>query len=97
MAVLFLCLTPWLFMLALIGKAGLVGLGWFDLLLIGVALSAIVLQYGLRREIERISTIPPRYWWLTGIGGILVAAIAIASIIKTETGWGWTWRGRKLK
>jgi cellulose synthase/poly-beta-1,6-N-acetylglucosamine synthase-like glycosyltransferase len=35
-------------------------------------------------------------WLLSGFGGLLVAAMAIASIIKTETGWGWTWRGRSL-
>jgi hypothetical protein len=40
--------------------------------------------------------LPTRYGWLRGLGGLLVAAIAIASIIKTETGWGWTWRGRPL-
>ncbi|MEO0539375.1 MAG: glycosyltransferase [Cyanobacteria bacterium P01_A01_bin.105] len=39
---------------------------------------------------------PLRYWWLGWLGGGLVSAIAIASIIKTETGWGWTWRGRSL-
>jgi hypothetical protein len=27
----------------------------------------------------------------------VVALLAIASVIKTETGWGWTWRGRKLE
>jgi hypothetical protein len=40
--------------------------------------------------------LPVRYWGLSWLGGLLVAAIAIASIIKTETGWGWTWRGRSL-
>ena len=69
--------------------------GW-DLGLIMLALSAIVLQYDLRRLTQKFSNIPPCYWWLSGIGGILVSAIAIASIIKTETGWGWTWRGRNL-
>ena len=94
--VLWVCLTPWLVMLTTIGQIAVIGLNPFDLVLMGVALFAIVLQYGLRQQIERISTIPPRYWWLTGISGILVAAIAIASIIKTETGWGWTWRGREI-
>ncbi len=37
-----------------------------------------------------------KYGALTFVGGILVGAIAIASMIKTETGWGWTWRGRAL-
>ena len=36
------------------------------------------------------------YWWLSGVGGIIVAALALTSIVKTETGWGWTWRGRSL-
>ncbi len=95
--VLLVCLTPFLGMMAVIVKLGAIGLNWFDLVLLGLALSAIVLQYDLRRQIERVTTIPPRYWWLTGISGVLVAVIAIASIIKTETGWGWTWRGRQLK
>ena len=69
--------------------------GW-DLSLLVVALIAIVLQYDLRRLTQKFSNIPPRYWWLSGIGGVLVSAIAIVSIIKTETGWGWTWRGRNL-
>jgi len=38
----------------------------------------------------------PKYWWLMGLGGALVLAIALTSIVKTETGWGWTWRGRSL-
>ncbi|MCY7320684.1 MAG: glycosyltransferase family 2 protein [Phormidesmis sp. CAN_BIN36] len=69
--------------------------GW-DLSLLVLALIAIVLQYDLRRLTQKFSNIPPRYWWLSGLGGVLVSAIAIASIIKTETGWGWTWRGRNL-
>jgi cellulose synthase/poly-beta-1,6-N-acetylglucosamine synthase-like glycosyltransferase len=40
--------------------------------------------------------LPNRYSWLGWLRGLLTAAIAIASIIKTETGWGWTWRGRSL-
>jgi cellulose synthase/poly-beta-1,6-N-acetylglucosamine synthase-like glycosyltransferase len=65
----------------------------------GVALSIITigLQYDVRRRSAAVSRIPPRYWWLTGLGGLLVGAIALGSIIKTETGWGWTWRGRSLK
>lgn len=62
--------------------------------LIGIA---IALHYHIRRLSQRLSNIPTRYWWLSGVGGLLVSAIAIASIIKVETGWGWTWRGRPLK
>ncbi len=36
-------------------------------------------------------------WLILGwLGGLLVSAITITSIIKTETGIGWTWRGRQL-
>jgi glycosyltransferase involved in cell wall biosynthesis len=50
----------------------------------------------LWRQQAVLLAIPVRYWGLSWLGGLLVAAIAIASIIKTETGWGWTWRGRSL-
>jgi glycosyltransferase involved in cell wall biosynthesis len=38
----------------------------------------------------------PRYWWLSWLGALLIAAIVPASIWKTSTGRGWTWRGRPL-
>jgi glycosyltransferase involved in cell wall biosynthesis len=62
-----------------------------------LALVAIARQYNIRRLSQHFSQIPPRYWWLTGLGALIVTAIPIVSIIKTETGWGWTWRGRKLR
>ncbi|NCJ06466.1 glycosyltransferase [Synechococcales cyanobacterium C] len=58
---------------------------------------AIASQYQLRHLAAHRLGPPLRYSGLTGLGGLLMAAIAIASIIKTETGWGWTWRGRSLK
>ncbi|MCC5621827.1 hypothetical protein [Nostoc sp. CHAB 5715] len=58
---------------------------------------AILLQYNLRTLAAQASHSSPKYWWLHSLGGLLVAVIAIASVIKTETGWGWTWRGRSLK
>lgn len=54
-------------------------------------------QYQLRQIGQEISECSTRYWGWGGIGGILLAAIALGSAIKTETGWGWTWRGRPLK
>ncbi|MEG4027012.1 MULTISPECIES: glycosyltransferase family 2 protein [unclassified Microcoleus] len=54
-------------------------------------------HYNLRRLGAEISECPTKYWWLGGLGGALVAAMAIGSAIKTETGWGWTWRGRTLQ
>jgi GT2 family glycosyltransferase len=91
------CTVPWLGGLGLLGEVllthtigPLAGLGW------AIALTAMVRHYRLRQAMEQIAGIPPRYWWLTGVGGIVVSAIALASLIKTETGWGWTWRGRSL-
>lgn len=100
--IVWVCVLPWLGLVTalyktLLYKSGTVELDLTNALAIALALVAIGLQYRLRRSIERVTAMPPRYWWLTGLGGTLVAAIAIASIIKTETGWGWTWRGRSLK
>ena len=64
-------------------------------LLLGIG--TVTLQYFYRRETAHRFHQPLRYVWLSGLSGLLVAAIAIGSIIKTETGWGWTWRGRPLK
>ncbi|MCY7381674.1 MAG: glycosyltransferase [Microcoleus sp. CAN_BIN18] len=67
--------------------------------LLTICLSAIVIwqHYNLRSLGAQISDCSTKYWWLGGLGGALVAAIAIGSAIKTETGWGWTWRGRALQ
>ena len=62
-----------------------------------LAIIVIWQQYNLRSLGAQISDCSTKYWWLGGLGGTLVAAIAIASAIKTETGWGWTWRGRALQ
>ncbi|WP_223300704.1 hypothetical protein [Oscillatoria nigro-viridis] len=51
----------------------------------------------MRRLGAEISDCPTKYWWLGGLGGALMAAMAIGSAIKTETSWGWTWRGRTLQ
>ena len=40
---------------------------------------------------------PIRYWWLSWLGALLIAAIVPASVWKTTTGRGWTWRGRQLE
>ena len=67
------------------------------LLTICFSIFVIWQQYNLRRLGAQISDCSTKYWWLGGLGGTLVAAIAIGSAIKTETGWGWTWRGRALQ
>lgn len=66
------------------------------LLEVGLSGLAIRLQYEIRRTGAQALGTLTEYWWLQSIGGWLIAVFAIASIIKTETGWGWTWRGRKL-
>jgi len=69
---------------------------WLNLLAMAIALVTIALQYKLRLLAEQAFNCSPKYWWLQGVGGVFVAVMAIASVIKTKTGWGWTWRGRSL-
>jgi len=69
--------------------------GW-EMGILLLSFSAIALQFRLRKSSAEKFQQPLRYWWLGWLSGILVAGIAITSIIKTETGWGWTWRGRSL-
>ncbi len=40
--------------------------------------------------------ISEKYWFLSGLGGIIVFYISLLSIYKTYTGKGWTWKGRNL-
>lgn len=94
---LLICLMPWLGLAwALIQLALGSPLSLSLLILWGLSIAGIFLQYDMRRVLATVAGIAPRYWWLTGLGGLAVVAIAIGSIIKTETGWGWTWRGRSL-
>lgn len=95
--VMWTCTAPGLGLLWLVGIGFYSGLNLISGLAIGLAVVSLVLHYFLRCDVERLAAIPTRFWWLTGVGGVFVAAIALASIIKTETGWGWTWRGRSLK
>jgi cellulose synthase/poly-beta-1,6-N-acetylglucosamine synthase-like glycosyltransferase len=93
---LLMCTVPWLGLG--IGLSQLwVRASGFTPVILALSLLSIALQYNLRRQLEPISGIGSKYWWLMGLGGLFVSAIAIASVIKTETGWGWTWRGRPLK
>jgi glycosyltransferase involved in cell wall biosynthesis len=89
--------VPWLAGTIALAKILLLPFNWLDLSTLFLALAAIAWQYNLYCLSQKFSNISPRYWWLAGIGGIFVSAIAIVSIIKTETGWGWTWRGRSLR
>lgn len=86
---------PWLLALA-----GLVWVAAAPALDSGIAAGlggvALVQHLVFRLRMARLLHLAPRYWWLGSLGGLLVAAIAVVSIIKVETGWGWTWRGRSL-
>ncbi|MCS6813014.1 MAG: glycosyltransferase [Cyanobacteria bacterium] len=63
---------------------------------VGLLVLTLAAQYGLRCYCAHLFHQPLYYWWLSWLGGGIVMAMAIASVIKTETGWGWTWRGRSL-
>ncbi|MCX5962832.1 MAG: glycosyltransferase family 2 protein [Cyanobacteria bacterium] len=65
-----------------------------------LAIASVILlipQWQIRQRVNKVMNLSANYWWLSGIGGLVIAAIALASWVKTETGWGWTWRGRSLK
>jgi cellulose synthase/poly-beta-1,6-N-acetylglucosamine synthase-like glycosyltransferase len=94
---LWLCTLPWVALGLALVLILTHGVTLFSSSLLLLSLLAVAQHYNLRRIAMKTAHIPPNYWWLTGLGGLMVAAIAIASIIKTETGWGWTWRGRSLK
>lgn len=89
---------PWLALGITLGKILIFrSVEQIDLIILGAAVIAITLQYKLRLLAEKAFHSSPKYWWLHSLGGLLIAAMAIASVIKTETGWGWTWRGRSIK
>ena len=85
---------PWLGLAVGLGGALLYGGVWW--LVCGLGIASVGLQVYMRWAAQRVFDQPFRYWWLGWLSGGLVVAIAITSIIKTETGWGWTWRGRSL-
>jgi hypothetical protein len=64
---------------------------WFSL-----SLAGILGQLGMRWILDQQTQLPLKYWWLTGVGGLVTAAIVLASAYRTSTGKGWTWRGRSL-
>ena len=77
-------------------------LGWrgsapLALLPLVLALLGIALQLVIRLWSRRRFGTPLDWWWLAGLGGLVIGAIAPVSVIKTLTGRGWTWRGRSLQ
>lgn len=93
---LFVYSVPWLGLAIFSYKFLVNTLGIQDFVTLVLSCVGILLQYDLRRLGSKIYQLSLEYWWLSGVGGVLMAAIALGSMIKTETGWGWTWRGRSL-
>ncbi len=69
---------------------------WLLMTSILFGFSGIYLQFLLRRWVNRTMNFPVKYWWLMGVGGIILGLIGPNSIWKTTTGKGWTWKGRPL-
>ncbi|MGC1396850.1 MAG: glycosyltransferase family 2 protein, partial [Coleofasciculaceae cyanobacterium] len=96
-AMLIIYPLPWLCLAGVAYKSWLgVGNG-LDLVAAGLAIVAIFFHYYLRLLSSQVSQLSLDYWWLGSVGGTIIAAMALVSVFKTETGWGWTWRGRALK
>lgn len=96
-AVFLIFVMPWLgLVVSVIGALTGQLTGEWAVGLVLLAAIAVGLQIGLRLWTTKAVSQPLRYVWLGWLAGLVVSAIAIASIIKTETGWGWTWRGRSL-
>ena len=63
---------------------------------LGIGLIGLLGHLGLRLMLRHWGNLPLRYWWLSGLGGLLAIALLISSAYRTTTGRGWTWRGRSL-
>ena len=89
--------VPWLLLptsLVLLWLQPVLSVAW--LWLMALAGLAIVQQLLLRLWTRSTFDVPIRYWYLMGVGGLLVGAIGPVSIWRTRTGRGWTWKGRAL-
>ncbi len=96
--VVWLFSTPWLFLSFCLIYPSVVNTGSILFLFILVfSITSIFLQYFLRLWIFERFKQPLNYWWLMGIGGLLIGIIGPLSTWKTITGRGWTWKGRSLK
>lgn len=93
---LLVCTLPWVALVGLLTRSLFMPLNGWDWGAIALSTITVLIHYDLRCVGSKLTQIPTRYWWLTGVSGVLVAAIVLDSIIKTETGIGWTWRGRSL-
>lgn len=91
-AIALVFVIPWVGLIS-----GLTGLALGEsahLTTLGLSALAIALQVLMRLSANETTAQP--YLYLGWLGGAMISAIAIVSMIKTETGWGWTWKGRSL-
>jgi len=87
---------PWLLLPPALWWAWQGSAPW-TLLPLALVLLAIALQLAIRLWSRRRFATPLDWWWLAGLGGLVIGAIAPVSVFKTLSGWGWTWRGRSLQ
>ena len=92
--------TPWA-LIALAGMMPVVALPTspqlvLEEVVIATGLVGISLQLSIRLWTRQQFGVPITYWWLMGVGGLIVGAIAPTSVWRSLTGRGWTWKGRSL-
>jgi cellulose synthase/poly-beta-1,6-N-acetylglucosamine synthase-like glycosyltransferase len=93
MVVVQLYAVPWL----LLPPALVLAWRWGAPLPALLALLGIGLQLAIRFWCRSRFATPLDWWWLGGIGGLVIGAMAPVSVFKTLSGRGWTWRGRSLQ
>lgn len=88
---------PWLLLMtAPVGFVVLPDCRLATLSVVIAAATAVLLQWMLRLWTRWRFGLPLNFWWLMGLGGLIVAAIAPTSVWRSLTGRGWTWKGRPL-
>ena len=88
--------TPWLLLFFAFSS---LALNNFNIVLIKILIISLlaIISYAYKRYWLYVNfKIPMNYWFLNGLGGIIVFYISFLSIYKTITGSGWTWKGRNL-
>ena len=96
-AVVFTMFTvPWLVLIASLVVASVEGLSAPVATAVWSGCVGVLLQLILRLWTTWTFGVPLRFWWLMGVGGLIVAAIAPTSVWRSLTGRNWTWKGRSL-
>ena len=88
--------VPWLVLIASLVVASVEGLSAPVATAVLSGCVGVLLQLVLRLWTTWTFGVPLRLWWLMGVGGLIVAAIAPTSVWCSLTGRNWTWKGRSL-